>query len=608
MSTPVINEERQNKAYEILGSALRIARNVERESAVCLQQPGRGLYDFELYLTPPARGKSPAPGRVPVSLPLVLPAGLQSLEARAADGERLPLSLTDLEPLSGGRSSALIRFIADLQEGSSFRLTLSPGKASPAAPVRRLRNQWLQVDFSEEAGIESFIFQGEVIGRGGFLDPFVTYGKRTFRAKRFELIELKESWDGLQRVRLKAAIPMETPAGIFENELQYTITLFNDLPYLLVDVEARYAYTPPRQVIHNMTQKLRRLMDLRWMEMAPAQITPALGSSPQKPLRVWKHNYLGITSYYDLDYGRINPKNRELDSFNHQVTAGWVAVSDGKHGLLVGEDAAMLSSMAFCPMRLRETDGVQRVSLNPFGSYYGRQPDYSHLGGNGNGAVIMQAFSGALVPNGPSFNGETLRFALMLAPYVGDEPPTDLQQAAGAHFYAPGCIVHSAPPEMQAVTIQDIQDYIEAEKRQAELRSDAPVDPPRALLANPAEHGVDLVWDAPRQGAVTGYEVCWRSGNRAEWKHERIGSLSRWHLGGLENRKPVRLKVRALRGDACSDWTSEQKCVPGAARGSSVLSMLGGVPLWTMVKVIALGLWARLRGRFVKWAEGSGIH
>jgi hypothetical protein len=603
MSTPVINEERQNKAYEILGSSLRIARNAEREVAGSLRQVGAGLYDFELYLTPPAPGISPAAGRVPLRLPVVLPAGLQSLQGLASQGERLPLSLTDVEPLSGGRRSALLRFVADLQAGSSFRLTLSPGKVSLAAPVRRLKNQWLQVDFSEGAGIESFIFQGEVIGRGGFLDPFVTYGNRTFRAKRFELIELKEAWDGLQRVRLKAAIPMETPAGIFENELQYTFTLFDDLPYLLVDVEARYAYTPPRQVIHNMTQKLRRLMDLRWTETAPFQITPALGSSLQRPLRVWKHNYLGITSYYDLDYGRINPKNRELDSFNHQVTAGWVAASDGKHGLLVGEDAALLSSMAFCPMRLRETDGVQRVSLNPFGSYYGRQPDYSHLGGNGNGAVIMQAFSGALASNGPSFNGETLRFTLMLAPYLGDEPPLDLQQAAGAHFYAPGGIVHSAPPEMQAVTIQDIEDYIEAEKRQTELRSDAPVDPPRALLANPAEHGVDLVWDAPRQGAVTGYEVCWRSGRRAEWKHERIGSLRRWHLGGLENGKPIWLKLRALRRDACSDWTPEQRCVPGAVGGSSVLSMLRRVPLWTMLKVIVLGLGSQLRGRFVKWAD-----
>ena len=146
-------------------------------------------------------------------------------------------------------------------------------------------------------------------------------------------------------------------------------------------------------------------------------------------------------------------------------------------------------------------------------------------------------------------------------------------------------------------------DYIEAEKRQTVLRRDDVVDLPRALLANPCDHGVDLVWDVPRQGAVTGYEVGWKSGQRAQWKYERIGLLTRWHLDGLENGKPAWLKLSALRGEACSAWTPEQKCVPGAVGGSSVLSMLGRIPLWTMLKVTGLGLWARLRGRLVKLAE-----
>jgi len=176
-----------------------------------------------------------------------------------------------------------------------------------------------------------------------------------------------------------------------------------------------------------MMQKLRRLIDLRWVEAAPCQMTPRLANHGERPLRVWKHNYLGITAYYDLNYGQINPRNRELDAFNHQVTAGWVAVSNGEHGLLVGEDAETLASMAFCPMRLRVRDGRQVVSLNPFGSYHGRMLDYSHLGGSGVGAALLQAFGGQLNPNGPSFNGQTLRFSLLLAPYAGDEPPAALQ-------------------------------------------------------------------------------------------------------------------------------------------------------------------------------------
>jgi hypothetical protein len=377
----------------------------------------------------------------------------------------------------------------------------------------------------------------------------------------------------------------------------YTFTLFDELPCLLVDVEVQYAYTPKKQVIHNLTQKLRRLMDLRWVETAPFQLTPALTSDN---LRVWKHNYMGITSYYDLDYGTINPRNRELDSFNHQVTAGWVALSDGKHGLLIGEEAGSLSSMAFCPMRLRVKDGKQVISLNPFGSYYGKQFDYSHLGGNGNGTVIMQAFSGALSPNGPSFNGETLRFSLMLAPYAGDEPPQEIQNDSAAHFYAPGVIVHSAPPEMNAVTVNDIEQFIDSEKQRAAFLANIPLTPPLAFLANPSSNAIDLVWDTPRDGVATGYEIEWKSAADTNWQSLKIDPHTRWRMDGLENGKAMLFRIRSLRGETASAWTSEHTCTPGAVTDSSVLGMLGRIPLWGMAKIMVLSLWSLVRAKFQK--------
>jgi hypothetical protein len=427
----------------------------------------------------------------------------------------------------------------------------------------------------------------------------VTYDKHSFRASSFEFVPLTgESWDSLQRVRLMARIPMQTRAGDFTSEMTYTFTLFDDLPHLFLEVEARYACTPKRQVIHNMTQKLRRLMDLRWVETAPCALTPAWSAPAKKPLRIWKHNYMGITSFYDLEYGRFNPKNRNLDSFNHQVTAGWVAVSNGQQGLLVGEQAQGLSSMAFCPMRLRENDGRQVISLNPFGSYFGKQPDYSHLGGNGNGTAIMQAFSGALAPNGPSFNGETLRFSLLLAPYGGDEPPQELQDMAGMYFYTPGSIVHAAPAEMEAVTSNDIEQFIAAELSRAAMAAQTPLDPPAAFLANPSPGAVDLVWDAPRQGRVTSYEIQWRRRADSAWESTRIDPITRWHMDGLVDGQPLSFRMRSLRGTVFSDWTTEQACTPGAVTGSSILAMLEHLPLWTLVKVIAADLWSLVRAKF----------
>jgi hypothetical protein len=593
MSTPIINEERQNKAFTILGNACRLAEDAEYEAARALQQKSSALYDFELYPTSPARDMTPAPTCIPIRLPIVLPAGVNAIAAEGGTH----VSLTDLEPLPDGRTSARVRFEAKLEPDSSTRIRIKASTTSPIPLVSQLQNNWLEVKFSELHCIESLAYNGKVIGDTHFLNPFVTYDKKTFFTSDYEFVNLNgEKWDGLQRVRLKTEIPM----GEFASELIYTFTLFDGLPYLIVDVEARYAYTPPTQVIHNLTQKLRRLMDLRWVETAPFQLTLAFHAPAEKPLRVWKHNYMGITSFYDLNYGQINPKNRNLDSFNHQVTAGWVAVTNGRQGLLIGEDAQTLSSMAFCPMRLREQNGVQTVSLNPFGSYYGRQFDYSHLGGNGNGTVIMQAFSGALAPNGPSFNGETLRFSLMLVPYTGDEPPWKIQNAAAVHFYAPGVIVHSALPEMNVATIVDIERFIESEQHRAVFQANTPPTPPTAFLANPSANSIDLVWDAPRDGHVTGYEIEWRYKSEVNWHSLIIDPLTRWHMDGLDNGKPMQFKIRSLHGDAHSAWTAEQTCAPGAVTDSSVLFMLGRLPVWGLAKVIVLSLWSLVRAKLQK--------
>jgi len=257
-----------------------------------------------------------------------------------------------------------------------------------------------------------------------------------------------------------------------------------------------------------------------------------------------------------------------------------------------------LSSMAFCPMRLREQNSRQTISLNPFGSYYGKQFDCSHLGGNGNGTIIMQAFSGALAPNGPSFNGETLQFSLMLAPYSGDKPSQEIQNAASVHFYPPGVIVHSALPEMNAVTIDDIEGYIESEKGRSALQADAPPMPPTAFLANPSANAVDLVWDAPRDGRVMGFEIEWRYENESIWQSLKIAPLTRWHMDGLEDGKPTRFRIRTQSGNVHSEWTDEQTCIPGAVTDSSVFGMLGRMLILGLVKVIFLSLWSLVRARF----------
>ena len=213
-------------------------------------------------------------------------------------------------------------------------------------------------------------------------------------------------------------------------------------PWVVADVKVDYPLTAKRDLLSNMQQKLRRYLDLRWIEVAPFPLRPRLEGTRDAPLRVWKRNWLGVATSFPLDYARINPANAELDAFNHQVTAGWVAVTDGSRGLLVGQSSDVRSSYAFAPMRLREEGGRQELQLNPFGTYHGRQLDYSHMGGTGIGTEFTNLGSNALRPNGPSYNGESERFSLLLAPYAGDEPPAPIQVDAEA-FYRPPAVLYT---------------------------------------------------------------------------------------------------------------------------------------------------------------------
>ncbi len=606
MSTPVINEERQAAAQAMLGTALDIAAQAQREAARAVRQQVAVAEDGEeaLYVLGVYRGSGPqqplatdlhwTTAATIVRVPLILPPGVDDVAVTAVGGASLPASLVNVCPLADGRHAAELLMslppaAAKLQKihvRSAARRT-----AGADRPPAHLRNAWLDVRFSEARGIETLAFNGEPFGGDDFLRPFVTYraGKpRSFAAQRFALHPLDgERWERAARVRLETTIPLRTREGEFVNRFRYTFTLFDDLPWLLVDVEAVYAATPKRDMIQSFVQKLRRLIDLRWIEVAPCQLHPLLAAPAASPLRVWKHNHLGITACYDLNYGAINPKNRNLDSFNHQVTAGWVAVSDRRRGLLLAQSADVLASMAFCPMRLREADGVQHIWLNPFGSYYGRQLDYSHVGYHGVGAAVTAAVSGSLRPNAPSFNGQTVRFSLMLAPYHGDEPPPELQAAAAAFFYPPGIVYLRTPRGVDALLPDEMQAKIAQAERDAAWLSDAAPAAPRSLLANPSPGAVNLTWDAPPDPRVTGYELRWRPVGADTWQTRSLPPCDRWRVEELQDGTRYAFQLAALAPRSCSAWTAVVEGVPGAVGGKAGLGMLRGVPIGVLGRMVA---------------------
>ena len=291
----------------------------------------------------------------------------------------------------------------------------------------------------------------------------------------------------------------------------------------------------------------------------------------------------------------MNRKNCCLDSFNHQVTAGWVALSSGRKGFLLAENAESLTSMAFCPMRLREKNGLQQVMLNPFGSYFGRQLDYSHLGGSGTGAALTQAVSGALHPNGPSFNGQHLSFSLLVAPYAWDMPPQQLQRQARSFFYPPGVIYRSSPLASEALLAEDVWQKVAAMRREEALRLAEPLLPPCDFLANPADGAVDLVWEEPGDVRIDGYELRWQENGTLEWRSQKIATGNRWQVTGLANGKGYGFQVRSIAGDACSEWTKTVRAMPGRVAGVNLLETIPEISPRVVLNLAIEGVKARLK-------------
>jgi hypothetical protein len=598
MSTPLVNEERQAVAEGIVGGALDRALAAERLLAETVEAspPEAALHAFHVR---DLREPGPGPAaRNLLRIPLILDAPVPPMRMLDAAGLPVAFSLVDHEGLPSGRVSAVLLVPLVLRPGESRDVALVPAPDWPAPPAEApesLANERLRVELDETGGVTSLRVDGVELAGEGFLAPFLTYrtesSAKEYPAAGWRRLPLDgERHDGLVRARLQTRIPFRTPDGAATADLRVDFTLPDGAPWLVADVTVDYPRTDKRDLRSNMQQKLRRYLDLRWIEVAPFPLRPRLDGSRQDPLRVWKHNWLGVTSSFLLDYARVNPKNAELDAFNHQVTAGWVAVSDGSRGLLVGQSSDVRTGYAFVPMRLRERDGRQQLQLNPFGTYHGRQLDYSHMGGTGIGTEFTNVGSNALRPNGPSYNGEREHFALLLAPYAGDEPPAALQVDAEA-FYRPPAVVYTRTLAPGVAVRADIIERVAAGRLERAREKEGPLPELRAVLVNPSEAAVDVVWDEPGDARIESYELEWRRADEAAWRSVPVPAPARrFRLDGLEDGRLHAFRLRAVGPGEPGPWTPPQEVAPGAVAEQDMVGEALGASLWLMVRTFGWGL------------------
>lgn len=189
-------------------------------------------------------------------------------------------------------------------------------------------------------------------------------------------------------------LPNEISGGSFDYD--FITVPFSDAVFIISEIT--YPYTPERDSLSAENSSLGRYTDNNWTECVPFQLTPILGND----LSVVKRNFSGDVSSFRVNgFGECDPKNKTLDSFNHQLTGGFTGLSGNGTGLAFAVSRQVLNSMACCPMRLY-VDGS--VSLNPFGTYFGKQRDHFSSSGNRiqNAYTLIAAQGKSLAP---AYNG-----------------------------------------------------------------------------------------------------------------------------------------------------------------------------------------------------------
>ena len=141
-------------------------------------------------------------------------------------------------------------------------------------------------------------------------------------------------------------------------------------------------------------------------------------------------------------FPECDAKNDHIDSFNHQLTGGFVGLYDEDGGIIVANARQVLSSMAHCPMRLEKD---KTVRMNPFGTYYGKQ---RHHFGRANDEILdtytLVAAQGKSIA--PSYNGSKETAILGLYPMSKDGLSKDEKNEICA--FADGSVITTSDNNM----------------------------------------------------------------------------------------------------------------------------------------------------------------
>ncbi|MCL2007178.1 MAG: hypothetical protein FWG77_03745 [Treponema sp.] len=255
----------------------------------------------------------------------------------------------------------------------------------------------------------------------GVKPPSIEYNNVRHKAESPEEKEFDIAVNGFNLKGTLSKAQLNLPGQLESGNYSLTSYKAEKINGIFYSLKIKYPYTSEDAYVYNQIAALQRPQDDKWIEVCPFEIN----AGPSKGARIIKRNYEGdICDYLIDDFAKADPKNVEIDSFNHQVSNGIVGVNTTNGGFLLAVQKQVANSMAFCPMRIRGG----RLFLNPFGTYYGKQRNHAT---HGNGLGIQAAIHSApqYFPLAPSYNGAEEEILLAIFPFKDKPGPALWEQA-----------------------------------------------------------------------------------------------------------------------------------------------------------------------------------
>lgn len=305
---------------------------------------------------------------------------------------------------------AVMRF-KTVKKDYSLDVKVEEAKPLGLAEIDLVAND-IRIKFSVHGNIYSVLCGEKEIGDQDFLKAFITYDKEKIDFVKTDIKALSLGGSGVGvKVYGTINLPNQIESGTFE----YDFFKFDGADMMFVKTDVKYPYTPETTSISTENSSLGRFSDMKWTEAVPFQITPNFKGD----IKVLKRNFMGdISSFRTQSFPECDERNNALTSFNHQLSGGFVGLTDGEYGLALATSRQVLNSMACCPMRLDEDTTVH---MAPFGHFYG--PQRHHW--NRSNDKILNTYT-LVTPQGksiaPAYNGNNEIAMMALSSFTGDMP------------------------------------------------------------------------------------------------------------------------------------------------------------------------------------------